>query len=85
MRITALTLITFGILAATMSSCTSEYEECLEQGRCLKEKLVEAQNSYTNFSNSNLIQEIEMIQKEIILLAKVSGNEELFLHEIYND
>lgn len=85
MRMKAITLSLLGLLTLTTASCTSEYEECLEQGRCLKEKLVEAQSSNALRSSDNLVAEIELIQKEIILLSKVSGNEELFLRQIYKD
>ena len=74
MRLKALTLIIFGVLFTTITSCTSEYEECLEQGRCLKEKLVEAQGNYELLSSDNLVQEIYYL---IIIDVDTFINEEL--------
>ncbi len=82
MRIITLLLLLF---VGIGTSCTSEYEERLEEGRSLVNKLeiVEGSNDYV--TNGDLSEEIELIKKEILLLAKVSGYEELFMNELYGN
>jgi len=80
MRKITLVLLLF---AGIGTSCTSEYEERLEEGRSLVNKLDIVEGSGDYISNKDLSEEIEMIKKEIILLSKVSGYEELFLSELY--
>ena len=72
-------------IAGMNASCTSEYEERLSQGLNLKERLAIVEQSYSMFSNDRLSSEIEEIRNEINLLAKVSGNEELFLQQVFSD
>lgn len=79
-RLTALLLL---LSAGYLSSCTSEYEERLTQGMVLKDKLVSMQQTAELSGSGQFSQEIEEIQEEITLLAKISGNEELFLQQIY--
>lgn len=73
------------LVLLSLSSCKSEYEQRLEQARKLKDRvsLVEANISLNK--RSNLSNEIELLHEEIQFLAKVSGNEKLFLKEVYND
>lgn len=66
-------------------SCESEYEERLKQGLHLKERLALMERSSDALSDEVLQTEIETIRNEIVLLAKVSGNEELFLSQVFND
>ena len=73
------------IVGGFCASCTSEYEERLEQGMTLKSKLSAALKSNNIYSNTLLSSEIEEMQNEIMLLAKVSGNEELFLKQIFEN
>ena len=79
MKITILLLLIF--LGA--SSCTSEYEERLEQGRNLKNRLELVEGTSDYISSSQLLVEINNIRNEISLLAKVSGNEDLFLKQLF--
>ena len=73
------------LVILSLSSCKSEYEERLEQARELKERmsLVEANSSI--YDKYNLSNEKELLEDEIQFLAKVSGNEKLFLKEVYQD
>lgn len=68
-----------------LGSCKSEYEERLEQARELKEKMTMVQASNSLLPRQRLVTEIESLQEEINFLAKVSGNEELFLREVFQD
>ena len=79
MKITILLLL---ILLGT-ASCTSEYEERLEQGRNLKNRLELVEGTSNYITSSQLLVEINEIRNEINLLAKVSGNEELFLKQLF--
>lgn len=73
------------LVSLSLSSCKSEYEERLEQARVLKERMsiVEANSSIRE--QSNLTSEMRNLEQEILFLAKVSGNEKLFLKEVYKD
>lgn len=76
MNIILLSLIVF------LGSCTSEYEERLDEARDLKARLSLIEESNFISPNEDLMTEILEIEAEIFLLAKVSGNEELFLAEL---
>lgn len=65
-------------------SCESEYEERLEEGRHLKNRLVLLEHKARIYEGTNFEAEKEEIEKQILLLSKVSGNEELFLSEVFN-
>ncbi|MBL1279760.1 MAG: hypothetical protein COA33_005785 [Fluviicola sp.] len=78
-----LTLLLLILLGA--SSCTSEYEERLQQGKSLKDRLEQVESSSNYLSDNQLEIEISQIKNEINLLAKVSGNEDLFLKEIFSN
>lgn len=67
------------------TSCTSEYEERLEQGKVLKDRLELVKGTSYYISNSQLVSEVIEINNEISLLAKVSGNEALFLKEVFQN
>ena len=68
-----------------LCSCKSEYHERLEQAQGLKEKMVMMEASNDLLPRERLVKEIKTLEKEIRFLAKVSGNEDLFLVEVYND
>lgn len=69
----------------SMSSCTSEYEECLKEGRSLKKRLSDIERNEFMISNDLSNIEVKEIYDEINLLAKVSGNEDLFMREVFGD
>jgi len=68
-----------------MSSCTSEYEECLQQGKSLKARLTSLESNDLMYSKDAASVEQMEIVNEINLLAKLSGNEQLFLKEIFSN
>jgi len=81
-QLAVLLLLVFGYFS---TSCTSEYEERLEQGLDLKEQISEMETGSSSFNEDHISKEIETIRNEISLLARVSGNEDLFLSQIYKD
>lgn len=68
-----------------LTACTSEYEERLKQGRTLKKQLTMLHGGDVISISGNEEPEVIEIYNEIILLAKVSGNEELFLKEVFEN
>lgn len=70
-------------MIVSLSSCTSEYEERLEEAKELRERLSLIEESNFVAPNEELTQEIADLEDQIFFLAKVSGNEELFLDELY--
>lgn len=69
----------------SFSSCTSEYEECLKEGRSLKQRLSDIEQNEFMISNDVSNLEVKEIYDEINLLAKVSGNEDLFMKEVFGN
>lgn len=69
----------------SLSSCTSEYEECLKEGRSLKQRLSDIEQNEFMISNDVSNVEVKEIYDEINLLAKVSGNEDLFMKEVFGN
>jgi len=80
MRLFGAALLLFTCLLAT--SCTSEYEERLEEAKVLREKFLIVEESNFLSPPGELSSEMKEIESKIEFLAKVSGNEELFLREI---
>ena len=80
-----LTLVSALLVLLSLSSCKSEYEERLEEARELKDRMSLVEANLPIYEQYNLPNEIKMLQEEIEFLAKVSGNEKLFLQEIFND
>lgn len=79
MKVLSLLLL---LLLVLFTSCKSEYEERLEQAKDLKEKILVIEESNFLNPNAELIQEINEMEARIRFLAKVSGNEEVFLSEL---
>ena len=77
-----LTLIGFCL---SMSSCTSEYEERLQQGKSLKARLIGLKSNDLMYSEEASSVEEEEIYNEIHMLARLSGNEQLFLKEVFSN
>ena len=75
----------FIIVGISSTSCTSEYEQRLEEGRILVDRLEIVEGTSDYISDNQFVFEVNEIVNEINLLAKVSGNEKLFLQEIYQD
>lgn len=75
----------FIIVGITGTSCTSEYEQRLEEGRILVDRLEKVEGTSDYISDNQFVFEVNEIVDEINLLAQVSGNKKLFLQEIYQD
>jgi hypothetical protein len=73
------------LVLLSLSSCKSEYEQRLEEARELRESMVLVEANSSIYEEYNLDNEKELLDEEIRFLAKVSGNEKLFLKEIYED
>jgi hypothetical protein len=69
-------------MVVSLNSCTSEYEERLEEAKRLKERLSMIEESNFISPNSELIKEMRELEAEIDLLARVSGNEEMFFADL---
>jgi len=73
------------LVAFSFGSCTSEYEERLDEAKKLHHKLSLIEESNFISPDDELVNEMNAIEKRIEFLAKVSGNEESFLQEIYGN
>lgn len=70
------------LVGISLSSCKSEYEERLEKAReikCEMERLTEESQKLGLEMNS----EINELESQIEFHAKVSGNQDLFLKELF--
>lgn len=82
MKLIQLTLL---LLLFGLGSCTSEYQERLEEAKKLKDRIAMIEESNFISPNEKMREEITSIEEEIHFLAKISGNEELFLSEIFGE
>lgn len=73
------------LLVISLGSCKSEYEERLEQARELKERMQLVESNLAVNNAKTVSHELKTLQEEIQFLAKVSGNEKLFMQEVFND
>ena len=78
---TLLAIITLSS-TALFTSCRSEYDERLEEAKELRNRLTLVENRYYMAPSEDLKEEMQSLEHEIRTLAKVSGNEEMFLSEI---
>jgi hypothetical protein len=82
MKKISLIVLGLGILVA---SCQSEYGERMNKALQLKKEYQKVHIHLQNSKNPNLITQLSEIKKEIRFHATVSGNEQLFLKEIWNN
>jgi len=75
----------FVLIGIASTSCTSEYEQRLEEGRILVDQLKIVEGTSDYISDNQFVLEVSQIVNEINLLAQVSGNKKLFLQEIYKN
>ncbi len=75
-------LLLIALLGFTLSSCRSEYEQRLEEAKDLRDRLTLVESQYYIYPSPDLHNEIIALEKEIKNLAKISGDEDLFLAEI---
>jgi hypothetical protein len=73
------------MIGTILLSCQSEYAERMENAIALKIKYLEVKDIMTKSNNINLMKTLEDIENEINFHAKISGNEELFLKEIWKN
>lgn len=80
------TLITLSVflIGLGLQSCQSEYAERMTKAIELKRKHTALKVMMTESENPGLKNLMSDLEKEISLQAKISGNEELFLKEIWN-
>ncbi len=70
------------LFACFLGSCTSEYEERLEEAKILRERFLLVEETNFLSPNHELINEMQKIESKINFLAKISGNEEMFMMEV---
>lgn len=68
-----------------ITSCQSEYGERMKKALQLKKEYQKLHIHLQKSNNPNLISQLSEIKKEIRFHATVSGNEQLFLKEIWNN
>ena len=68
-----------------VTSCQSEYGERMKKAIELKKEYQKVHTSLQRSKNPNLISQLSEIKREIEFHATVSGNEQLFLKEIWNN
>ncbi len=78
-------LIQLFLFSLYLASCTSEYEECIIEAKSLKERLIGLESHDLMIFGDSHSFEVKEIHKKIKLLAKVSGNEQLFLKEVHSN
>jgi hypothetical protein len=81
----AITILLLSFIVVGLESCQSEYAERMENAIALKRKYMEVKDVMNESNNINLIKTLEDIENEINFHAKVSGNEELFLKEVWKN
>jgi len=73
------------VLVVLITSCQSEYGERMKKALQLKKEYQKVHIHLQNSKNPNLITQLNEIRKEIRFHAAVSGNEQLFLKEIWDN
>lgn len=68
-----------------ITSCQSEYGERMNKALQLKKEYQKVHVHLVNSNNPNLKTQLSEIEKEIRFHATISGNEQLFLKEIWNN
>lgn len=80
-----LTIITALFVGLGFQSCQSEYSERMSKAIALKKKHTEIQNILVESKNESLKATLNEIEKEIKIQAAISGNEELFLKQLWRN
>lgn len=70
------------MFTAFFMSCTSEYEERLEEAKELRQRYLIVEETNMMKPKEELLMELEKIENEIDYLAKVSGNESVFFEDL---
>lgn len=72
------------VVGLTCFSCQSEYGERMSKAIALKKKYENVLLHCNNAKNPMMKLQLNAIKKEIQFHATVSGNEQLFLEEVWN-
>ncbi len=70
------------IILFTFTSCKSEYEERMEKARAIKSEIERLTNESEELG-LEFEAELNELESQIELHAKISGNQELFLKELF--
>lgn len=70
-------LIYLGV--SILFSCTSEYQESLKKANTLQKEYQQLENLHRDSQNIYVLERMYEIEKEIKILAEISGNKTLFL------
>ena len=73
------------VIVVILTSCKSEYEERLIEAKNLKLEMELLKNNQQLIFDDRFAEEIEDLKNKINILAKVSGDESLFLREVYEN
>lgn len=82
MKVTVFIAVVF--IGLGLQSCQSEYSERMAKAIELKRKHTELKSTMSESKNPNLQALLGELEHEISIQAKISGNEELFLEELWN-
>jgi len=72
------------VVGLTCFSCQSEYGERMSKAIALKKKYENVLLHCNNAKTPSMVMQLNAIKKEIQFHATVSGNEQLFLEEVWN-
>jgi hypothetical protein len=75
--------ISLFLIVLGFQSCQSEYSERMSKAIALKQRYIDIKNIMIESNDENLEKTLDEIEDEIKFQAKISGNEELFLKEIW--
>ena len=78
-------LLLLSVAGLALQSCQSEYGERMSKAMELKKEYQKVQLNMDGSGNSGLKIQLSEIEKEIEFHATLSGNESLFLKEIWNN
>lgn len=73
------------VISSSLISCQSEYGERMSKALALKEKYNQVQDVLYITKNPYLEVQLSEIEKEIEFHATLSGNETLFLEQVWNN
>ena len=78
-------LFTLAASVLLFNSCQSEYSERMQNEKFLKAEYTDIEKIYQNTENHKLLYYLNDLNTKIEFEAKISGNEELFLREIWRE
>lgn len=76
-------ILTLIVSVVVLSSCQSEYSERMQKAKLLKANYTRIEKTYKNRENQRLKYFLHDLKTKIKYQAKASGNESLFLKEIW--